>query len=125
VRRRWQPPAVLAGILLGGTAVALTATVAGGVALSAIVLAAGGYAAGTLQVLGSAVVADSVHPEERGEAIAASGTFRAIAMFGTPLAVAGLISVVPLAPAVAVVGVALGLPAVVLRRHAQPRAATT
>jgi hypothetical protein len=67
------------------------------------------------------VVAESVHPEERGEAIAASGTFRAMSMFGTPLAVAGLISVVPLAPAVAAVGVALGLPAVVLRHHARPR----
>jgi MFS family permease len=124
VRSRWQPPIVLAGILVGGTAVALTATVADSVPLSAIVLAAGGYVAGTLQVLGSAVVAESVHPEERGEAIAASGTFRALAMFGTPLAVAGLISVVPLAPAVAAVGVALGLPAVLLRSRARPRPAT-
>jgi MFS family permease len=123
VSRRWQPPAVLAAILVGGTAIALTAAVAGSVPLSAVVLAAGGYVAGTLQVLGSAVVAESVHPEERGEAIAASGTFRALSMFGTPLAVAGLISVVPLAPAVAVVGVTLGLPAVVLRRHARPRPA--
>ena len=121
VRSRWQPPAVLGAILVGGTAVALTAALADNVPLSALVLAAGGYAAGTLQVLGSAVVAESVHPEERGEAIAASGTFRAMSMFGTPLAVAGLISVVPLAPAVAAVGVALGLPAVVLRRHARPR----
>ncbi len=121
VGSRWQAPAVLGAILVGGTAVALTAALAGSVPLTALVLAAGGYAAGTLQVLGSAVVAESVHPEERGEAIAASGTFRAMSMFGTPLAVAGLISVVPLAPAVAAVGVALGLPAVVLRRHARPR----
>ncbi len=120
VRSRWQPPVVLAAILVGGTAVALTAALAGSVPLSAVVLAAGGYVAGTLQVLGSAVVAESVHPEERGEAIAASGTFRALSMFGTPLAVAGLISVLPLAPAVAAVGVALGLPAVVLRRHGRP-----
>lgn len=124
VRSRWQPPVVLAGILVGGTAIALTAALAGSVPLSALVLAAGGYVAGTLQVLGSAVVAESVHPEERGEAIAASGTFRALSMFGTPLAVAGLISVVPLAPAVAVVGVALGLPAVILRHHARPRPPT-
>ena len=124
VRGRWQPPVVLGAILVGGTAVALTAALAGSVPLSAVVLAAGGYVAGTLQVLGSAVVAESVHPEERGEAVAASGTFRALSMFGTPLAVAGLISVVPLAPAVAAVGVALGLPAVVLRRHARPRPPT-
>lgn len=120
VRSRWQPPVVLAAILVGGTAIALTAASAGSVPLSAVVLAAGGYVAGTLQVLGSAVVAESVHPEERGEAIAASGTFRALSMFGTPLAVAGLISVLPLAPAVAAVGVALGLPAVVLRRRGRP-----
>ena len=120
VRSRWQPPVVLAAILVGGTAVALTAALADSVPLSAVVLAAGGYVAGTLQVLGSAVVAESVHPEERGEAIAASGTFRALSMFGTPLAVAGLISVLPLASAVAAVGVALGLPAVVLRRRGRP-----
>jgi MFS family permease len=123
VPSRWQPPAVIGGVLLGGGAVALTAVSAGLVPLAAVVLAAGGYAAGTLQVLGSAVVAESVHPEERGEAIATSGTFRAASMFGTPLAVAGLISVLPLAPAVAAVGVTLGLPAVLLRRHARPRPA--
>ena len=123
VRSRWQRPVVLGAILVGGVAVALTAALAGSVPLSALVLAAGGYVAGTLQVLGSAVVAESVDPEERGEAVAASGTFRAVAMFGTPLAVAGLISLVPLAPAVAAVGVALGLPAIVLRRHARLRPA--
>jgi MFS family permease len=124
VRGRWQAPAVITGVLVGGAAVALTAVSATVVPLAAVVLAAGGFAAGTLQVLGSAVVAESVHPEERGDAIAASGTFRALSMFGTPLAVAGLITVVPLAPAVAAVGVALGLPGVVLRRHARPRPAT-
>ena len=121
VPRRWQAPAVIAGVLVGGVAVALTAVTAGVVPLAVLVLAAGGYSAGTLQVLGSAVVAESVHPGERGDAIAASGTFRALSMFGTPLAVAGLITVVPLAPAVAAVGLALGLPGVLLRRRALPR----
>ena len=123
VGRRWQSSAVVAGVLVGGAAVALTAVTAAVVPLAAVVLAAGDYAAGTLQVLGSAVVAESVHPEERGDAIAASGTFRALSMLGTPLAVAGLITVVPLAPAVAVVGVVLGLPGVLLRRRARPQPA--
>jgi MFS family permease len=123
VRGRWQFPAVIAGVLAGGVAVALTALSADVVPLAAVVVAAGGDAAGTLQVLGSAVVAESVHPEERGDAIAASGTFRALSMFGTPLAIAGLITVVPLAPAVAAVGIALGVPGVVLRRRARPRPA--
>ena len=118
---RWQAPAVVAGVLVEGAAVALTAVSAGLVPAAALVLAAGGYAAGTLQVLGSSVVAESVHPEERGDAIAASGTFRALSMFGTPLAVAGLITVVPLAPAVAAVGVTLGVPGVLLRRHGRRR----
>lgn len=122
VSSRWAPAVVLAGILLGGVAVALSAAVAWNVALSVVVLAAGGLSAGVLQVLGSAVVAESVHPEERGEAVATSGTFRAAAMLAAPLAVAGLISVLPLAAALAVTGTALGLPAVALRRHAPPAA---
>lgn len=123
MRGGWQLPAVVAGVLVGGAAVALTALTAGALPLVTVVLAAGGYSAGTLQVLGSAVVAESVHPEERGDAIAASGTFRALSMFGTPLAIAGLITVVPLASAVAAVGVALALPGVLLRHRARPGAA--
>ena len=123
VAARWQSPAVVAGVLVGGAAVALTAVSAGVLPLAALVLAAGGYSAGTLQVLGSAVAAEAVHPGERGDAIAASGTFRALSMFSTPLAVAGLITVVPLAPAVAAVGAALALPGVLLRGHARPRPA--
>ncbi len=123
VTARWQSSAVVGGVLLAGSAVALTVVSAGFVPAAALVLAAGGYAAGTLQVLGSAVVAESVHPEERGNAVATSGTFRALAMFGTPLAVAGLISVLPLASAVAITGVVLGVPGVLLRRHARPKPA--
>jgi hypothetical protein len=68
-------------------------------------------------VLGLAVASDAVHPEERGEAIAVSGTFRAGALFAAPLAVAGLVVVLPLAPAVALVGAAMTVPAVALRRR--------
>jgi MFS family permease len=123
VSSRWAPAVVLVGILLGGVAVALSAAVAWSVPLSVVVLAAGGLSAGVLQVLGSAVVAESVHPEERGEAVATSGTFRAAAMLAAPLAVAGLVSLLPLAAALAVTGAALGLPAVALRRHARPDSA--
>ncbi|HCA87614.1 MAG TPA: MFS transporter, partial [Streptomyces sp.] len=95
------------------------------VALSAVVLAVSGLAAGALQVLGPAIAAESVHPEERGEAIAASGTFRAAALFTAPLAVAGLVVVLPLAPAVALVGAAMTVPAIALRRRtAAPEAFT-
>jgi MFS family permease len=113
---------VLGGIVITGVATALTAVTASDVLLSAVVLAVSGLAAGILQVLGLAIAAETVHPEERGEAIALAGTFRAAALFAAPLAVAGLVLVVPLAPAVAVVGVAMALPAAGLRRRTVPAA---
>jgi hypothetical protein len=56
---------------------------------AAALLAVSGLGAGALQTVGPAIATDSVHPEERGEAIAAAGTFRAAALFAAPLAVAG------------------------------------
>ena len=109
--------ALLAGILTTGGTTALTAAVADSIPLSALLLALSGVAAGSVQVLGPALAAESVHPEERGEAIAASGTFRAAALFAAPLAVAGLLAALPLTAAMAVVGAGMTLPALVLRRR--------
>ena len=117
VPRRRSRPVLLGGIVATGVATALTAALASHVVLSAAVLVISGVAAGTLQVLGPALAAETVHPEERGDAIAASGTFRAAALFAAPLAVAGLVVVLPLAPAVALVGAAMTVPAVALRRR--------
>lgn len=117
-RIRARPAAVVLGsIVATGLATAATAAVADSIALSAVALALSGLAAGALQVLGPAIASDAVHPEERGEAIAVSGTFRAAALFAAPLAVAGLVVVVPLAAAVAVVGLVMTAPAVALRRR--------
>jgi predicted MFS family arabinose efflux permease len=117
VRQSWTTRVVLWGIIVTGVTTGLTAALAGHVLLSAVVLATSGISAGVLQVLGLAVASDAVHPEERGEAIAVSGTFRAGALFAAPLAVAGLVVVLPLAPAVALVGAAMTVPAVALRRR--------
>jgi predicted MFS family arabinose efflux permease len=116
VRQSWTTRVVLWGIVVTGVTAGLTAALAGSLLLSAVVLAISGVSAGVLQVLGLAVASDAVHPEERGEAIAVSGTFRAGALFAAPLAVAGLVVVLPLASAVAVVGAAMTVPAVALRR---------
>jgi MFS family permease len=117
VRQRWSRPVVLGGIVVTGVSTALTAALAGSVVLSAAILAVSGVAAGILQVLGLAMASEAVHPEERGDAIAVSGTFRAAALFAAPLAVAGLVVVLPLAPAVALVGTAMTVPAAALRRR--------
>jgi len=117
VPRRRSRPVLLGGIVATGVATALTAALASHVVLSAAVLVISGVAAGALQVLGPALAAEAVHPEERGDAIAATGTFRAAALFAAPLTVAGLVFVLPLAPAVALVGAAMTAPAVALRRR--------
>lgn len=106
VPSRGSVRALLAAIVATGGATALTAATAASAPLAAAV-----------QVLGPALAAEAVHPEERGDAIAVTGTFRAAALLAAPAAVAGLVVVVPLAPAIAVVGAGMTLPAFALRRR--------
>jgi MFS family permease len=117
VRAHLTVPALLVGIIATGAATALTAAVAWSAPLTALVLVVSGMAAGAVQVLGPALAAESVHPQERGEAIAVTGTFRAAALLTAPLAVAGMVVVVPLTPAIAVVGAGMTLPAFALRKR--------
>lgn len=117
VRPRWTRRVVLIGMVVSGVTTAFTAAVASSVVVSAVVLGLSGLAAGLVQVLSLAAASDAVHPEERGEAIAVSGTFRAGALFAAPLAVAGMVVALPLGAAVAVVGAAMTLPALVLGRR--------
>lgn len=59
-------------------------------------------------------------PERDAVAASAAGTFRAAAFFLAPIAVAGMVAVVPIAAGLAVAGVAIALPAsytASLRRH--------
>ena len=93
-----------------GIAVAASGPLAPSAGLAAIALSLSGVAAGALQTLGPAIAADAVHREERGEAIAATGAFRAASLFVTPLATAGLVAVVPIGTALVVVGVLMALP---------------
>jgi MFS family permease len=104
------------GVLVTGLATATTGWVAGMSWLVGVALALSGLGAGAIQVVGPAVAAEAVHPEERGEAIAVTGTFRAAALFLSPLAVAGMVTVVPLSLALAVAGSLIAVPAVGARR---------
>jgi MFS family permease len=124
VRAHLTVPALLVGILATGVATAFTAAVAGSPPLAALVLVVSGVAAGAVQVLGPALAAESVHPQERGEAMAVTGTFRAAALLTAPLAVAGMVVVVPLTPAIAVVGAGMTLPALALRKRRTSRGPT-
>ncbi len=125
VRERGTRWAFVVGTLAAGIGTALAVAMADNLVLAALVLALSGLGAGALQTVGPAIATDSVHPEERGEAIAAAGTFRAAALFAAPLAVSGLVGFIALAPAMALVGAAMTVPALALRtrRHVPEAAA--
>lgn len=117
VRERGTRWSFVLGVLTAGVGTALTAALAHHVILAGVVLALSGLGAGVLQTIGPAIATDAVHPEERGEVIALAGTFRAAALFTAPLAVSGLLVLLPLAPAVAVVGAAMTAPVLAMRRR--------
>ena len=109
--------ALAAGTLAAGAGTAAVAAVAGSVPLAAMALALSGLGAGALQTVGPAVATEAVHPQERGEAIAVTGTFRAGALFAAPLGVAALILAVPLTAAMTLAGVLITVPVLAVRRR--------
>jgi MFS family permease len=60
-----------------------------------------------------------------GDAIAVAGTFRAGALFGSPLIVAALLGAIALGPAMALVGAVIATPALMARRFARADARPT
>lgn len=106
-----------AGTLAAGVGTATVAAVAGSAPLAAMALALSGLGAGALQTIGPAVATEAVHPQERGEAIAVTGTFRAGALFVAPLGVAALILAVPLTAAMTLAGVLITVPVLAVRRR--------
>lgn len=93
-----------------GVSMGFLALTAGWALVVAVLLAVSGLAAGVLQVVGPARAVDAVDAEERGDAIAATGTFRASAVLGSPLIAAGMLEVVALGPAILVVGAVMLVP---------------
>lgn len=90
-----------------------------------ILLVLSGWGAGVLQTLSPAVAAIAVDRSARPDAVGLTGAFRAGALFVAPLAVAGLLSVLGLVPALEVTGAAMALPAggVLRRARAGPEGA--
>lgn len=101
---------LLLGTPVTGIALAAMGPLAFSSPLAAMALTASGIAAGGLQVLGPATAADAVHPEERGEAIAATGTWRAASLFLAPLVTAGFVAVLPIGAAMVLSGAAIAVP---------------
>jgi MFS family permease len=116
VRQSWISLSYAIGTLATGLATAAVALFASTGWAAGVALAISGLGAGALQTIGPAIASDAVHPEERGEAIAIIGTFRAAALFVGPLAVAALILTAPLSLAMATAGALMTVPVLSTRR---------
>jgi MFS family permease len=101
---------LVVGTIVAGLGTAAVGPVAGSAALAAVALVVSGLGAGALQTVGPAVAAEAVHREERGLAIASTGTFRSAALLVTPLAAAGIVAVAPVSVALAVGGAIIAAP---------------
>jgi MFS family permease len=115
-RGAWLTWSYAIGTFITGAATAGIALLAGSPWGAGILLALSGLGAGVLQTVGPAIASDAVHSEERGEAIAVAGTFRAGALFIAPLGTAGLIMAAPLTLAMGVMGLLIALPVGSARR---------
>lgn len=111
LRKRGNRISLATGLLATGAGLAAAGPLAGAAVAAAAALAVSGVGAGILQTVGPAIAADEVHPEERGDALALTGTVRASALFLTPFVMALLVSVVPVAAALVTAGVLMTLPA--------------
>lgn len=123
IRVAWMARTYAVGAVATGVATGVVALLASSPWAAAVALAVSGLGAGALQTLGPAIATEAVHHQERGDAIAVTGTFRAAALFLAPLGVAGLVSAVPLAAAMGAAGALITLPALSVRRlndHLRP-----
>ncbi|MBX3030214.1 MAG: MFS transporter [Chloroflexi bacterium] len=103
---------VEAAVVMSCVSLAIIPFVAGEAVAVGILMAVGGAGSGILTTLGPSLANDAVAPNERGDAIAATGTFRAAALLATPAGVAGALSIVTLPVALVVASVALAAPVV-------------
>jgi MFS family permease len=121
----WLPAAAVVVSVAGWIAATsagavLVAPLAGHVVLVTVALCVGGLGAGALQTVGPAVASDAVSVERRGDAIAAAGTARALALFVTPLSIGAALTIMPLTAAMVATGAVMALP-IALAGHARPR----
>jgi hypothetical protein len=117
---------VEAGVVVCCLGLAVVPFVASSPLIAGLVIAIGGAGSGILTTLGPALASDSVRPNERGDAIAAAGTFRAAALLATPAGIAVGLAVLPLPVAMALAATGLGAPVMIaglwVRRHASGHA---
>ena len=118
VGRRRQASAVFVAVALSSVPVMVLALLAGEIWVAGAALVLTGVGGGALQTLGPAIAADKSGSDELADVIALVGIFRSGATFAAPLLIAAVVFALPLAPAMALAGVALSAP---LLAHSQLR----
>lgn len=114
--------AVVVGASIGTLAALVAVAAAAASGIEAITLAfgvamiAGGATSGTITTLAPALASLAAGPEEQGDALALTGTFRAAALLAAPAAVGALLGLVGVPAAIVIATTALGLPGTVLGR---------
>jgi hypothetical protein len=108
--------AVVVVAALVGLAVAAYANPAMVAVAFAALLILGGASSGTITTLSAAMASLAALPDEQGDAMALTGTFRAGALLGAPAAVGGLLAVVGVPLAVALMAGIVGIPGVLVGR---------
>ena len=110
---RYVSTIVAAGIGVGiGTAGIGLAAVAPAIPVAAVLTA--GTGAGVLMTLGPALATAAVEDQERGSAIVVTGMYRAFALLGAPLIVAGVGVAIPSLVVLIMLGIMTGLPVTLL-----------
>ncbi|MDQ1622316.1 MAG: hypothetical protein QOH19_734 [Actinomycetota bacterium] len=111
IRSKGIRPSLVIGVLTTGLGLAAAGPLAPLAVAAGVALAVSGIGAGVLQTVGPAIAADYVHPEERGDALALTGTYRAVALFLAPFGMAGLVTVAPVTAALLTAGLLITAPA--------------
>lgn len=111
---------IVVSVISTGVGIAALGISADAVYAAALFLGLSGLGAGVLQTVGPALASEAVHPEERGEAIASTGTFRAAALFLVPIGMAGLVLLVPTTTALLIGGLVMTGPALMARSRRKP-----
>lgn len=108
LRSRRVGRVVAVGAATVGVALIAVALVPPMLLTTGLLLVLGGAASGAVTTLSPALASLASSPDEQGDAMALSGTFRAGALFGAPAAVGALVGTAAVGPAVALVaGLAL------------------
>ncbi|MBA2700281.1 MAG: MFS transporter [Chloroflexi bacterium] len=120
VATRWIGMAVRVGAVTAVAALVAVALAPQLLATYVVLLLIGGAASGTVTTMAPAMASLVAGPDEQGDALSLSGTFRAAALFGAPAAVGGLLSIVALSPALLILAATVGLPGLFVGRRRRP-----